>query len=286
MSCAEHLYTRGFISYPRTETTSYPKSFDFHSILHQLSSSGGSRHAQVASQLLHTDGISQPKQGEDKGDHPPITPLSSGGGLSGDHARIYDYVVSHFLATLMKPCRYLTRTVALDVGGEAFSVQSRQVIDPGFTSVMTWQAVAEEECLEGMREGALLSVKEAKLMERETSPPGYLTESELISLMEKYGIGTDASIPVHINNICVRNYVRVEAGRKLEPTKLGIALVRGYWRVDPELIQPTMRADVEKQLELIAKGRADYRAVLAHTLENFRRKFLYFTTNIGEVGDA
>ena len=69
------------------------------------------------------------------------------------------------------------------------------------------------------------------LTEHQTSPPGYLTESELITLMEKHGIGTDASIPVHINNIGLRNYVTVEAGRKLVPTTLGIVLVHGYQKV-------------------------------------------------------
>lgn len=72
---------------------------------------------------------------------------------------------------------------------------------------------------------------QVKLIECQTSPPGYLTESELITLMEKHGIGTDASIPVHIHNICLRNYVTVESGRRLVPTALGILLVHGYHKV-------------------------------------------------------
>lgn len=92
---------------------------------------------------------------------------------------------------------------------------------------------------------------QCNLSEKQTTSPDYLTESELISLMEKHCIGTvrmfynvlccvttvtlmylqDASISVHIDNICNRNYVKVDTGRRLVPTKLGIVLVHGYQKV-------------------------------------------------------
>lgn len=145
------------------------------------------------------------------------------------------------------------------------------LVDPGYTKVMTWQAFGADELTPPFKQGDNVHINDVKLVERQTGPPDYLTESELITLMEKHGIGTDASIPVHINNICQRNYVTIATGRKLIPTTLGKVLVHGYLKIDPELVLPTMRSDVERLLNLIAQGSAEFNSVLkvsSHCMSN------------------
>jgi len=296
MQIAERLYTRGFISYPRTETTHYSASENLGKTVSMLANGSGgvSNYAQMCQGMRVS-----PKKGKDCGDHPPITPcrLASHSDLSGDDYRVYEFICLHFLATLSEDMKYQQVEATIDVDGEFFTVTSYKVLSKGFTSIMTWRGnFADEE--DGneldasdfdnqiqfdLVKGANLKVKNVSLDNGQTSPPGYLTESELISLMEKHGIGTDASIPVHINNIQTRNYVELASGRRLIPTALGIMLIHGFKKVDFELIHPRMRSEVEKQLDLIGHGRADYKAVLNHTLSIFQQKFHYFTQNIGLV---
>ncbi|KAF7637397.1 DNA topoisomerase [Meloidogyne graminicola] len=302
ISVAEYLYTRGYSSYPRTETTAYPASFDFICVLKELKNIP--EYSAFVQKILQ-NGISKPRTGVNKGDHPPITPMKAKDGmLSGgqrnyfskwlhyktlsicienNHLRMYEYITQHFLATLMPSCKYVTKTIKFSIGLEQFLAHSRVVTEPGFTELLTWMSISQEGALDQIKKGQVFKIKEVKIIERKTTPPDYLTESELISLMEKYGIGTDASIPTHITNICTRNYVTVETGRRLVPTKLGIALVHGYQRVDSDLIEPTMRADVEKQLNLIAIGNADYETMKKQTLNMFKKKYENFVENINLV---
>ncbi|KAG9487488.1 hypothetical protein GDO78_007378 [Eleutherodactylus coqui] len=284
MQIAERLYTQGYISYPRTETTHYPENFDLKGTLRQQANNpfwGDTVKALLA------ENINRPRKGSDAGDHPPITPMRSAteAELGGDAWRLYEYITRHFIATISYDCKYLQTSIGFCVGCERFTSTCKEVISPGFTEVMPWLGIPMEESFESCERGDKFNVDEIKLLEKQTCPPDYLTEAELITLMEKHGIGTDASIPVHINNICQRNYVTVESGRRLKPTSLGIVLVHGYYKIDPELVLPTIRSAVEKQLNLIAQGKVNFHQVLEHTLDIFKRKFHYFVDSIAGMDE-
>eukprot|EP00960_Hanusia_phi_P065788 766210-Hanusia_phi.AAC.6 len=78
MAIAERLYTRGYISYPRTETSMFPPSFDPSSLLRQLVD--GSQLGRFVQRMLEEGCASAPTRGIDRGDHvlllsssPPLT---------------------------------------------------------------------------------------------------------------------------------------------------------------------------------------------------------------------
>lgn len=93
-------------SYPRTESTAYPSSFDFRSVLD----------AQLNNPLwgdlvrsLLANGFRKPRSGSDAGDHPPITPMRSANEdmLGNDAWKLYQYVCQHFIGTVCPDCKHI-----------------------------------------------------------------------------------------------------------------------------------------------------------------------------------
>ena len=82
--------------------------------------------------------------------------------LDGDSWRIYDYVVRHFIGTVAYNCKYQSTTVNLSIGDEKFSFSGKKLIEPGFTSVMTWQALTSEESMPNLQKGDTLPIKEVE----------------------------------------------------------------------------------------------------------------------------
>eukprot|EP01083_Nonionella_stella_P213634 770365_1 len=95
--------------------------------------------------------------------------------------------------------------------------------------------------------------------------------------MEHEGIGTDASIPQHIANICEREYAQVDQKtRCMKPTQLGLLLGHGYYKIDPQLVLPELRAYMERNMTAVAKGQIRKDAVINSVLNIFAAKFDYF----------
>lgn len=56
----------------------------------------------------------------------------------------------------------------------------------------------------------------------------------------------------------------------MKPTRLGHALVKGYCEIDPELVLPSVRSNIEKSCDMIARGRADFSQVVNHVIDIFK----------------
>src|SRR5918997_1167069 len=96
---AEDLYTDGYISYPRTDNTVYPKSLDLREVLGELRRVEGV--GPYAENLLTSDRLSPTRGKKETTDHPPIYPTghATKGAMRDDQWKIYQLVVRRFLAT-------------------------------------------------------------------------------------------------------------------------------------------------------------------------------------------
>lgn len=143
MHAAESLYLRGYVTYPRTESTAYPASFSLESCVRLFEDH--SFWGNYATEVLRS-GVHGPKGGKDAGDHPPITPARSAepGDLGGLDWSVYEYIVQNFLGSVGRNCTYERTSAIFDIGGEKFTYGSDRVVDPGFTRVMTWLAVKDD----------------------------------------------------------------------------------------------------------------------------------------------
>ena len=258
---AEHLYLRGYTTYPRTESTDFSPNFDFVEVIKEHV-----HHPEWGkfAQNLLKNGHNRPKKGIDAGDHPPITPVRAAerGELSDGEWKVYQFIARSFLGCISSDATYDSVAVVFGCGSETFKVQGKILIQPGFLEVMTWHA-GTDDVVPDFRIGEIVPITANKIIEGVTQAPGFLTEADLISKMEKHGIGTDASIATHISNIIARKYVDVrDPGRQLVPTPLGYALVKGYCTIDPELVLPQVRQNIEKSCEMIAKGKVDFNRVV------------------------
>ncbi|KAF2850143.1 DNA topoisomerase 3-beta [Plenodomus tracheiphilus IPT5] len=214
MNVAEQLYTKGWISYPRTETDQFDRGMDLRTLVSRQTQDG--RWGPFAQNLMN-GGFNQPRSGRnnDKA-HPPIHPVNyvAPTQLNDNERKVYEFVVRRFLACCSEDAVGEATDIEIDYGSEFFHAHGLTVIARNYLDVYPYDKWESSQQLPQYTVGEVFEPTEASIQDGETSAPAYLTEPELISLMDANGIGTDATMAEHIAKIKEREYViaRVKGG--------------------------------------------------------------------------
>ncbi|KZS99267.1 prokaryotic type I DNA topoisomerase [Sistotremastrum niveocremeum HHB9708] len=276
LDISEGLYQRGFLSYPRTETDQFDPDFDFNSLIEKqtLDPAWGP----FANRLMQGE-FRPPRRGK-KNDqaHPPIHPTCYAGNLVGDEKRVYEYITRRFLACCAQDAEGFQTTVDVAYGGEEFSAKGLIVLRRNYLDVFiydNWKGMVLPDFVEG--EEFVPSVCE--LRDGQTTRPALLTEADLVGLMDKNGIGTDATIAQHIQTIIDREYVipRMQGGTKyLLPSTLGIGLVEGYNEIgfDRSLSKPQLRRQTERTMVQVCQGIKSKHDMLNESIEQYKEVYV------------
>ncbi|KAF5280260.1 hypothetical protein FQA39_LY18083 [Lamprigera yunnana] len=282
MKAAEKLYTLGYISYPRTETNIFPKELNLNILVEQQCQDGTWG---IFAQNIVANGGPNPRQGR-KSDqaHPPIHPIKYINNLSGNEKKIYEYIVRHFLACVSKDAVGHETIVEVDIAGEKFVAKGLLILEKNYLEVYIYDKWSVKE-IHQYSIGDIFIPTELIIVESNTIPPKLLTEADLITLMEKYGIGTDATHAEHIDTIKSREYVGLHENAYFMPGILGMGLVEGYNNIGLEvsLAKPNLRADFEKDLKLICDGLKNPETVRTEQIQNYKRVFRIVTDKVMQI---
>ncbi len=246
MRIAEDLYMNGYISYPRTDNTVYPKSLNLNGILETLR--GGVFDADVAWVQQHRRPV--PTRGKKEStDHPPIHPTGSASreALGQDRWKVYELVVRRFLATLSPDATWTTTKCLFDASGEPYTATGGRLLSPGWRRVYPYSE-AKENILPAFVPGERLPIRKVNLEEKQTQPPARYSQSRLIQVMEELGLGTKSTRHEVIGKLISRRYVE---GNPLRPTLVGRAVTDALDNHAETITEPEMTRTLEEHMQLI-----------------------------------
>ncbi|CAK1596337.1 unnamed protein product [Parnassius mnemosyne] len=283
MRLAEKLYTQGFISYPRTETNEFPKEMNLAQLVGLQT--GDPSWGAFAQGILDSGGPT-PRQGNksDKA-HPPIHPTKYTNSLSGNEQRLYEFIVRSFLACCSKDAQGQETSVAIEVAKETFSASGLMITARNYLEVYPYDKWSSKE-IHVYENGQTFNPTSIDMVDGSTSPPNLLTEADLIALMEKHGIGTDATHAEHIETIKNRSYVALADAIHFVPGLLGMGLVEGYDAMGLNISKPHLRAQLEADLKAISEGRKQPEVVLAEQIAKYKEAYITVTAEANKIDNA
>lgn len=224
------------------------------------------------------------------GSHPAIIPTvnvpETLDELSEEEKQLYDLLAKSLIRTIYPKAESEDTTAVITVNEKHHFKATGSII-----TADGWYAVDakpdKKKVLPSMNEKQEFS-GEYNLKKGETEPPKRYTEAELLSAMEtagqkiedeearilmkmqKKGLGTDATRVATIKALFTKGYIE-KKGKTIYPTELGMFLIE---KLPVENLKSAeMTGEMEKQLNDIAIGKADYDTFIEEVKQRTREWF-------------
>ena len=121
--------------------------------------------------------------------HPPIHPTKAADvSFNADEKKVYEFITRRFLASCAANAKGSNMTATLVVGPERFSISGLRVLERNYLDVYPYDTWKTNE-LPPMQRGSAIPIESLSVESGHTSRPNVLTEAELITAMDKNGIG-------------------------------------------------------------------------------------------------
>lgn len=250
MRIAESLYMRGLISYPRVDNTVYPSSLDLRECVKTISAV--QVYAPVCKELLAQPKLTATRGKEETTDHPPIYPTAPADphDLQPAEWKLYNLVARRFLATLMDASVSENTKVGFNIGGEPFTTSGTVLVKPGFRAIYPY-GLKKDDQLPALKTGDVCDVRSMKLDAKQTEPPARYSQGRLIQEMERRGLGTKSTRASIIQRLYDVKYLKNDP---VEPSQLGMAVIKALHEFAPPITTPEMTAELEQSMTRVSEG--------------------------------
>ncbi|HVB19936.1 MAG TPA: type I DNA topoisomerase [Candidatus Paceibacterota bacterium] len=199
----------------------------------------------------------------------PTDPFHKRAGATPDEVELYDLIRTRALASQMSAARIMRTNVTAkaDAAIPIFTANGSRMLFPGWLALDT-AARGEDVELPRLAMDESLMLLSLSSEEKQTEPPNRYTEAGLIKELERRGIGRPSTYASIMKTITDRGYAD-KLGRSLKPTATGM-VVSGWLEENfPKYVSDTFTAEMEDELDEIARGERGY----GETLSSFYGPF-------------
>lgn len=189
--------------------------------------------------------------------------------LTPDEYKLYRFIYTRAVASLMSDAKVKATTVVLDNNDYQFKANGQILVFDGYLKLYQDYEDSEDKILpDVLMKQKVFEAEEVEPKQHFTSPPARYSEARLIEALEKLGIGRPSTYATIIDTIKARGYVEV-IEKKFKPTEIGMITTDKLQESFSDFINVKYTAAMEHDLDEIALGKENS----LNVLENFYQKF-------------